>query len=76
MRVVRRAGNEPEHNFVETVSGDAPSSVEISQTARGIYTYALKLYYSDPETLLAQARQDIATFDAQFKALFPATPKT
>lgn len=63
----------PEQNFTETVSGDAPSSVEISQTSRGIYTYALKLYYSDPETLLAQARQDIATFDAQFKALFPAT---
>ena len=70
MRQTTRTGEAPENNFVETATNDTHSCVEVSVTAKGFYQYAAKFYYASVDDLLAQAVEDVARFDAQFRQQF------
>ena len=50
---------EDDGSFVETTTGDAPSSVEISINAKGQAQVSVKLYFPDVKTLLEEGQVNL-----------------
>ena len=57
----------PNDSFVETTTGDAPSSVEVSLNAKGNVQWSIKLYYPSPDEMHAHMNADLVRIDEQVK---------
>ena len=58
-RDTRREVYNDHGSFVETTTGDAPSSAEVSFNARGVAQLTVKCYYPDAKTMAAEAAIDV-----------------
>lgn len=57
----------PNDSFTEVTTGDAPSSVEISLTAKGQLQWSVKLYYDTPDAMLFRLDNDLKRVDIRVK---------
>jgi hypothetical protein len=60
MRETIRTTDDGGQSYVETTSGDAPSSIEVSVNAKGQGQVSVKLYFPDPERLVRDSRGMLA----------------
>lgn len=60
MRETIRTTDDGGQSYVETSTGDAPSSIEVSVNAKGQGQISLKLYFSDPDRLIHDGRGMLA----------------
>lgn len=57
----------PGGNVTEVTTGDAPSSIELSLTAKGQLQWSVKLYYDTPDAMLFRLDNDLKRVDIRVK---------